>query len=93
MQHTEATRHRQIRIRQKSVADPQALGKQLAAFVRIRADREDLGPGRFELVRDGSKTLELGGAERSPVAAIEDEDDGFLPAVLGQARRATGGVR
>jgi hypothetical protein len=71
-----ALRHRQVAIREESVARAQLLGQLLALLVRIGTDRQDLDAFVTELGQDGSKTLELRDAERSPVAAVEDEHDG-----------------
>jgi len=83
----------QIGVGQEPVVDVEAPRQLLATLVRIGTDREDLGPGRFELVRDGSKTLELACAERSPVAAIEDENDRLAIAIVGEAGRLARRIR
>ena len=67
--------HRQIAVDQESIARMELLGELLALRVGIGADRQDLDALVTELGQDGSKTLELGDAEGSPVAAIEDQDD------------------
>src|SRR5438876_489029 len=68
-------------------------GELLAALVGIGTDGENLRTARLQLVGDGSKTLELSNAERSPVPAVEDEHDRFPAAIVRQAHRAAGGVR
>jgi hypothetical protein len=85
-------RHGKIGVGEEAVARLEAPGEILAARVRIRADREDLRTGGFQITGRGSKTLELGGAERSPVAAIEHEHDGLAPAVVRETHRLARGV-
>ena len=92
MDEAEPPGHREIGVREEAILDAQPVGELLAPLVGIRADREDLGTRRLQLVRDGPKTLELRNAERSPVTAIEDKDDRLLAAVVGQAHRAPRGV-
>jgi hypothetical protein len=69
---TEPARDREIGVREESIVDVEAIGELLAPLVRIRAQREHLDAGGLQITRESSKALELGCAEGSPVAAIEN---------------------
>src|SRR5207249_11193853 len=72
---TVAPRHREVAIGQEPVARAKPLGELLALLVRIGADHENLNALVTQLGQHSSKSLELGDAEGSPGAAVEDDDD------------------
>src|SRR5207245_9594435 len=74
------------------VAKAQSLGDLLAPFVGIGRDGDDLDAGSLGLGQLGSKPLELRHAERSPVAAIEDQHDRLLAAVILERYRSAGRI-
>lgn len=47
-----------------------------AGFWRVHADRREANAARLKLLQQILKTPQLGVAERSPIAAIEDEQNG-----------------
>lgn len=72
-----AARDRQVAIGDEAIIQLQPVRQALALRIVIGGDGDDLDPGTLRVGQRGSKTLELGDAERSPVAAIEDQQHAF----------------
>src|SRR5439155_23942281 len=69
------SRYGEVAVGDEPVPEAQSLGELLAALVGIGRDGDDLDAGLLGLRQLSSKPLELRHAERSPVAAVEDQYD------------------
>src|SRR5439155_24400084 len=74
--------NREVTVSEEATAEMQPFADLLTPLVGIGRDGDDLDAGLLGLGQVSSKTLELRHAERSPVAAVEDDHDGLLAAVL-----------
>jgi len=85
-------RHREVRVRDEAIVDAQTVGQSLALRVLIGRHGKHFDARALGLGQLGSKTLELGHAERSPVATVENEEDRLLAPVVGKCNGAAAGV-
>ena len=76
-----------VRIREEREGEPELLRHRGVGADRIDRDSDDLGAGRPELPVAARQLHELAVAVRSPVAPVEDEDDGPELELLPQAER------
>jgi len=93
MEHAETADYLGFGIGEEGKGVAAAVAKLLGILARINADGDHLDAARMKILQAFFKPPQLGVAERSPVAAVEDEHRGaILLENAGERHRLAGGV-